>query len=255
MTDLISRRVMLGGLASACGALVAGCSRLDDKTPFKQFLDASDRLTLSTQRLLLANRPLVREFSLSQLSATFPVNGTGMPPGDDYKRLVESEFRDWKLKIHGMVDRPIALTLAQLKALPARTQITMHNCDEGWNAIGQWTGVPMARVLALAGLRPEARYVVFHCLDKVNIDGNYYYESLDLFDALHPQTILAYGMNGKPLPIGHGAPLRLRVELQIGYKNAKYVDRIEVVDRLDAIGKGRGGWWEDFDNAVWYAGQ
>jgi DMSO/TMAO reductase YedYZ molybdopterin-dependent catalytic subunit len=255
MTDLISRRVMLGGFAGACGAVVAGCSRLDDKTPFKQFLDASDGLTLRTQRLLLTNRPLVREFSLSQLSATFPVNGTGMPPGDDYKRLVDSEFRDWKLKIHGLVDRPIALTLAQLKALPARTQITMHNCDEGWSAIGQWTGVPMARVLALAGLRPDARYVVFHCLDKINIDGNYYYESLDLFDALHPQTILAYGMNGKPLPVGHGAPLRLRVELQIGYKNAKYVDRIEVVDRLDAIGKGRGGWWEDFDNAVWYAGQ
>lgn len=116
-------------------------------------------------------------------------------------------------------------------------------------------GVPLARVLVLAGPRPDARYVVFHCLDKINIDGNNYYESLDLFDAFHPQTILAYGMNGKPLPIGHGAPLRLRVELQIGYKNAKYVDRIELVDRLDAIGKGRGGWWEDFDRAVWYAGQ
>ena len=113
----------------------------------------------------------------------------------------------------------------------------------------------MAHVLALAGLRPDARYVVFHCLDKINIDGNYYYESLDLFDALHPQTILAYGMNGKPLPVGHGAPLRLRVELQIGYKNAKYIDRIELVDRLDGLGKGRGGWWEDFDGAVWYAAQ
>jgi DMSO/TMAO reductase YedYZ molybdopterin-dependent catalytic subunit len=255
MTESISRRVILSGLAGACGTVLAGCSRLDDKTPFKQFLGVSDGWTLHAQRLLLRNRPLVREFSLSQLSATFPVNGTGIPPGDDYKRLIDGGFRDWQLKIHGLVDRSIALTLAQLKALPARTQITMHTCDEGWSAIGQWTGVPLARLLALAGLRPEARYVVFHCLDKINIDGNYYYESLDLFDALHPQTILAYGMNGQPLPVGHGAPLRLRVELQIGYKNAKYVDRIEVVDRLDAIGSGRGGWWEDYDKAVWYAGQ
>jgi DMSO/TMAO reductase YedYZ molybdopterin-dependent catalytic subunit len=251
---LVSRRALLRGLA-ATGTVLAGCSRLDDKTPFRQILGASDGFTMHAQRLLLARRPLVREYSLSQLSAMFPVNGTSIPPGDYYKRLVDGEFRDWKLMVHGLVDRPLALTLAQLKSLPARTQVTLHNCDEGWSAIGQWTGVQLARVLALSGLRPNARYVVFHCLDKINLDGNYYYESLDLADALHPQTILAYGMNGKPLPIGHGAPLRLRVELQIGYKNAKYVDRIEVVDRLSAIGKGRGGWWEDFDHAVWYAGQ
>jgi DMSO/TMAO reductase YedYZ molybdopterin-dependent catalytic subunit len=157
--------------------------------------------------------------------------------------------------VHGLVERPIALSLAQLQALPARSQITMHNCDEGWSAIGQWTGVQLSRVLALSGLRPGARYVVFHCLDKMELDGAYYYESIDLLDALHPQTILAYGMNGQALPVGHGAPLRLRVERQIGYKNAKYVDRIEVVDRLTGFGKGRGGWWEDFDNAVWFAGQ
>ena len=251
---LVSRRALLRGLA-ATGTVLAGCGRLDDKTPFRQILGASDAFTMHAQRLLLARRPLVPEYSLSQLSAMFPVNGTSTPPGDYYKRLVDGEFRDWKLTVHGLVDRPLALTLAQLKSLPARTQITLHNCDEGWSAIGQWTGVQLARVLALSGLRPTARYVVFHCLDRINLDGNYYYESLDLADALHPQTILAYGMNDKPLPIGHGAPLRLRVELQIGYKNAKYVDRIEVVDRLNAIGKGRGGWWEDFDHAVWYAGQ
>ena len=251
---LVSRRALLRGLAAG-GTVLAGCSRLDDKTPFRQILGASDGFTMHAQRLLLARRPLVPEYSLSQLSAMFPVNGTSIPPGDYYKRLVDGEFRDWKLTVHGLVDRPLALTLAQLKSLPARTQITLHNCDEGWSAIGQWTGVQLARVLALSGLRPTARYVVFHCLDRINLDGNYYYESLDLVDALHPQTILAYGMNGKPLPIGHGAPLRLRVELQIGYKNAKYVDRIEVVDRLNPIGKGRGGWWEDFDHAVWYAGQ
>lgn len=254
MNEPMTRRVVLSGLA-ATGAVLTGCSRLDDKTPFRQILGFSDAFTLRAQRLLLAKRPLVREYSLSQLSANFPVNGTRLPPGDAYKRLLDGEFRDWQLKVHGLVNRPLALSLAQLQDMPSRTQITLHNCDEGWSAIGQWTGVELGHVLSLAGLRPEARYVVFHCLDKINMDGNYYYESLDLLDALHPQTVLAYGMNGKPLPIGHGAPLRLRVELQIGYKNAKFVDRIEVVDRLNSIGKGRGGWWEDFDRAVWYAGQ
>jgi len=110
-------------------------------------------------------------------------------------------------------------------------------------------------VLSMAGLSTAARYVVFHCFDKKEEDGQHYYESIDLFDAYHPQTILAYGMNGKPLPVEYGAPLRLRVETQIGYKNAKYIDRIEVVDRLTGFGRGKGGWWEDFDNAVWYAGQ
>jgi len=254
MTRIISRRGVLGGLA-ASGALLSGCSRVDEKTPFRQILGLSDAFTLRAQRVLLANRPLVREYSLSQLSATFPVNGTNLPPGDLYKRLLDAEFRSWQLKVHGLVNRPLSLSLHQLQDMPSRTQVTMHSCDEGWSAIGQWTGVPLGHVLSLAGLRPEARYVVFHCLDKISMDGNYYYESLDLLDAVHPQTLLAYGMNGKPLPIGHGAPLRLRVELQIGYKNAKFVDRIEVVDSLGSIGKGRGGWWEDFDRAVWYAGQ
>jgi len=234
---------------------VTGCTRLDDRTPFRQILGFSDAFTLRAQRVLLAKRPLVREYSLAEVSKTFPVNGTGLPPGDAYKRLIDGGFADWRLKVHGRVARPLALTLAQLQDMPARNQVTMHCCDEGWSAIGQWTGVPLAHVLSLAGVQPEARYVVFHCLDRISLDGNYYYESLDLLDAVHPQTLLAYGMNGKPLPVGHGAPLRLRVELQIGYKNAKFVDRIEVVDRLDSFGKGRGGWWEDFDHAVWYAGQ
>ena len=149
---------------------------------------------------------------------------------------------------------PLALSLAQLKSLDARSQITMHNCDEGWNAIAQWKGAPLAQLLKLAAPVPRACYVVFHCMDKRE-DGQYYYESIDLFDAFHPQTILAYEMNGRPLPVAYGGPLRLRVETQIGYKNAKYIDRIELVDRLDEFGKGRGGWWEDSDNAVWYAAQ
>jgi DMSO/TMAO reductase YedYZ molybdopterin-dependent catalytic subunit len=253
MKDTISRRALLAGLAGT-GTLLSACSRLDQSAPVGQLLDMSESLTMRAQRLLLSSRPLVRELAASQISAAFPINGTQVPKGDDYRRLLDTGFRDWKLRVLGLVERPVALSLAELRALPARTQITMHNCDEGWSAIAQWTGVPLARVLALSGVAHNARYAVFHCLDKLE-DGAYYYESIDLLDALHPQTILAYGMNGKPLPVGHGAPVRLRVELQIGYKNAKYVDRIELVDRLDGIGKGRGGWWEDFDRAVWYAGQ
>lgn len=254
MTDSMTRRALLGGFA-ATGTLLAACSRVDEHSPFHQLLDAADGFTLHAQRLILSGRPLVRELPVSAISRTFPMNGTTMPEADYYRRLLDTEFRDWQLRVHGLVERPLALTLARLQSLPSRTQVTLHQCDEGWSAIGQWTGVQLARVLALSGLAKSARYVVFHCLDKVNLDGTYYYESLDLLDALHPQTILAYGMNGKPLPVGYGAPLRLRVELQIGYKNAKYVDRIEVVDSLKSIGKGRGGWWEDFDHAVWYAGQ
>jgi DMSO/TMAO reductase YedYZ molybdopterin-dependent catalytic subunit len=254
MTDGISRRALLGGVA-ATGSLLAACGRLDGTTPFHQLLDVADGFTLHAQRLILSKRPLVRELPASQISKTFPTNGTTLPKADSYQRLIDTEFRDWKLSVYGLVDRPLALTLAELKSLPSRTQITLHQCDEGWSAIAEWTGVQLSRVLALSGLRQSARYVVFHCLDKVDLDGAYYYESLDLLDALHPQTILAYGMNGKTLPVANGAPLRLRVELQIGYKNAKYVDRIEVVDSLKSIGKGRGGWWEDFDRAVWYAGQ
>jgi DMSO/TMAO reductase YedYZ molybdopterin-dependent catalytic subunit len=244
---------VVGTLAS--GTLLAGCGRLDNTAPANALLQVSDGLTLRAQRLLLSQRPLVRELAAADISTHFPTNGTVLPTGDYYQRLLENDFKDWKLKVHGLVERPLAWSLEELRAMPSRTQITMHNCDEGWSAIGQWTGVQLARLLNLARPRLNARYVVFHCLDTQQADGVPYYESIDLVDAVHPQTILAYGMNGASLPVGHGAPLRLRVELQIGYKNAKYVDRIELVDRLSTIGKGRGGWWEDFDRAPWYAGQ
>ena len=253
MTTSESRRTLLGALAST--ALVAACGRLDQTAPASALLDLTDRFTLRMQRLLLAQRPLVRELSIADISAHFPTNGTVAPKGDLYRKLVENDFRDWRLRIDGLVEQPLALSLAQIRALPSRTQITMHNCDEGWSAIGQWTGVQLARLLDICRPKMNARYVVFHCLDTQEADGNPYYESIDMLDAVHPQTILAYDMNGSTLPIGHGAPLRLRVELQIGYKNAKYVDRIELVDRLSTIGKGRGGWWEDFERAPWYAGQ
>jgi len=253
MSDKISRRAIvtaasLGAIGVAAGVAFRGGRLKSD------FLDASEQLTMRTQRFLLGRRTLAREFSSSEVSRVFPINGTHVPPGAAYQELAASGFRDWALKVDGMVKHPLSLSLAQLALLESRTQTTMHCCDEGWNAIATWTGVPLARVLALAEPLSQAAYVVFHCLDKRE-DGQLYYESIDLTDAHHPQTILAYRMNGRPLPVGNGAPLRLRVETQIGYKNAKYIDRIELVNRLDGFGKGKGGWWEDFDGAVWYAAQ
>ena len=249
----ISRRALLGSLMSA--GTLAGCARLDNSRPGTAIMNLTEGFTFEAQRLLLAHRPLVREYTTADISAHFPTNGTSNPTDDPYRRLEENDFRDWRLKVDGLVERPLALSLTELRALPARTQITMHSCDEGWSAIAQWTGVQLSRLLDQCGPRLDARYVVFHCMDTQSADKTPYYESIDLIDALHPQTILAYDMNGSALPVGNGAPLRLRVELQIGYKNAKYIDRIELVDRLSMIGKGRGGWWEDFDRAPWYAGQ
>jgi DMSO/TMAO reductase YedYZ molybdopterin-dependent catalytic subunit len=170
--------------------------------------------------------------------------------------MMISNFAAWRLTLDGLVTQPLSLSLDEIKAMPSRIQITLHCCDEGWSAIGQWTGVPLGDLLQKAGLMPNARYIVFHCLDELERLPNrlgVYYESLDLFDAFHPQTILAYGMNGRALPVGHGAPLRLRVERQIGYKNAKYVTRVEAVESLDGLGRGRGGFWED-RGYQWYAG-
>jgi DMSO/TMAO reductase YedYZ molybdopterin-dependent catalytic subunit len=157
-----------------------------------------------------------------------------------------------------MVQAPMRFSLAQLRALPARTQITRHDCVEGWSAIAKWTGVPLHQVLARVKPLPAARYVVFHCADPMDgsdeqAPGSTYYESLDLDEANHAQTILAYAVNGQPLPIQNGAPLRLRVERQLGYKHAKYLMRIELAARLDNIRGGKGGYWEDL-GYEWYAG-
>ena len=194
----------------------------------------------------------MREYTVADVSPDFPPNGTEMPGGIGYFEMMISQFERYRLKVDGLVRNQLSLSLKELKELPARTQVTQHNCDEGWTAIGQWTGVPLAEVLKKAELAPEARYIVFHCLDEL-ARGAFYYESIDLFDAFHPQTILAYGMNGGDLPVRHGAPLRLRVERHVGYKHAKFINRIEVVDRLNSIGRGKGGFWED-RGYQWYGG-
>ncbi len=169
---------------------------------------------------------------------------------------MSNDFADWRLEVTGLVEKPLSLSRETLQAMPSRTQITRHDCVEGWSCIAKWTGVPLALVLDEAKVKPEARFVVFHCLDSIEqgLSGDIkYYESIDLIDARHPQTILAYGLNGKALPVENGAPLRLRVERQLGYKMAKYVRGIELVDSFSMLGGGKGGYWEDrgYD---WYAG-
>jgi DMSO/TMAO reductase YedYZ molybdopterin-dependent catalytic subunit len=244
------------------GALtVAGCDSLGRSPAFRGTLDRAESLTMRGQRLLLTGQSLAREYTAKDLSPKFRANGTAMPRDLEYQELLAEGFANWRLQIDGLVEQPASYSLEELRKLPARTQITRHDCVEGWSAIGGWTGVPLSLLLRAAGLKTEARYAVFHCADTLEGEpkkggderAGRYYESIDLIDAFHPQTILAYALNGQPLPVDNGAPLRLRVERQLGYKQAKYVMRVEITDKLDLIGDGKGGFWED-RGYEWYAG-
>lgn len=249
----ITRRSLLHRGSAACAALLlGGCDRLSDSPRFRRLLDSAEALTYRAQRLVVGRKALAREFTEADLSPVFRSNGTSMPSTGLFQSLLARGFVDWRLAVDGEVGRPLQLSLADLRRLPARTQITRHDCVEGWSAIGKWTGVPLHVVLGLAQLRSSARYIVFYCADELE-PGEPYYESIDLVDAFHPQTLLAYALNGRELPVANGAPLRLRVERQLGYKHAKYLMRIEAVRRIDAIRGGRGGFWED-RGYEWYAG-
>ncbi|MEA3011114.1 MAG: hypothetical protein QOJ91_2806 [Sphingomonadales bacterium] len=251
MTDRLTRRQALVSLGTG-GLLLSGCDRIGRSPAFQSVQSGAERLTMRAQRLVIDRTALAPEFSAADLSPVFRTNGNAMPASPAYRTHLESGFAHWRLAIDGLVSRPLSLSLAQIRRLPARTQITRHDCVEGWSAIGKWTGVPLKLLLDGAGLRREARYIVFHCAD--DFSGMPYYESIDLIDAFHPQTILAWGMNDRVLPVGHGAPLRLRLERQLGYKQAKFVMRVEAVDSLDRIGLGKGGFWEDNSGYQWYAG-
>ena len=251
--NLPRRRGLLGSLgAGAGGLLLSGCDRIAASPKVQAVLGLGEGLTMRAQRLVTDRTALAPEFTAAQMSPVFRTNGNTMPGSDAYQAHVAHNFADWRLQVDGLVRRPLSLSLAQIRAMPARTQITRHDCVEGWSAIGRWTGLPLKLTLDAAGLMPAARYVVFHCAD--DFGGTPYYESIDLVDAFHPQTILAWAMNGQPLSVGHGAPLRLRVERQLGYKQAKYVMRVEVAGSLARIGAGKGGYWEDSANYQWYAG-
>ena len=254
---IVSRRGLIGvGAAGLGGLMLGGCDRVTNAPSLQHIVGKAQTLSLNAQRVLLSGQPLAREFGAKDLSPVFKANGSTMPGDDAYQTLMDDGFAGYKLKVDGLVGAPREFSLADLRALPSRTQITRHDCVEGWSAIGGWTGVPLHRILALVGVQKSARFVIFHCADDLDdsLDGSgQYYESIDLFDAFHPQTILAYAMNGAPLTVAHGAPLRLRVERQLGYKQAKYVMRIELADRFDHLKGGKGGYWED-RGYEWYGG-
>jgi DMSO/TMAO reductase YedYZ molybdopterin-dependent catalytic subunit len=245
------RRLFTSGLATAAGASgLAAAARLADRYGLIPpdpggIYGIGETLTYAAQRLLMSRHPLAREFNRSEISKAFPVNGPP-PETDPYQRLLKGKFADWRLVVDGLVARPSSFSLAELKLYPSKTQITHQACEEGWSFIAEWTGVPLAYVLSLAGVLPQARYVAFFPFDES-------WDSLDLPDAYHPQTLLAYAVNGQELPTGHGAPLRLRVARQLGYKSVKYLSRITVTDTLKHFGEGKGSWSPEIGYS-WYAG-
>jgi DMSO/TMAO reductase YedYZ molybdopterin-dependent catalytic subunit len=250
---ILPRRRFLGGLALGAGGLaLGGCDAIVESESLLATVKKADRLTYRAQRSLIDRQALAREFSPEQMSPVFKANGSTMVDTPQYQAHLSERFANWRLKVDGLVANPLSLSLAQLVAMPAREQITRHDCVEGWSAIGKWRGAPLALILKAAGLSARARYLVFHCAD--TLDGRRYYESIDLVDAFHPQTILAWSMNGKMLPVAHGAPLRLRVERLLGYKHAKYVMGVEAVASLAGFGEGNGGYWEDVSGYEWYGG-
>ena len=245
---MISRRRFI---AAGSAGLLAGCDRLNNSEGFRGILRSAEGVTMRAQRIVSPREALAREYSEADMSPRFRSNGTSMPGTSEYAQHARENFANWRVAVDGLVAHPLSIPIQALRAMPHRVQITRHDCVEGWSAIGKWHGVPLSRVLDAAGLSTRAKYIVFHCADRFG--DKPYYESIDLIDAFHPQTILAFGMNGHLLPVPNGAPLRLRVERQLGYKHAKYIQRIQAVETLAGVYGGKGGYWED-EGYEWYAG-
>jgi len=252
-----NRRAWLrAGLTGVIGLAAGACDKLTASPAVNRTLDGAESLNRRLHGLLVGRSALAREYDRGAISPDFRANGTTDPDSDDYRALAAGGFKDWRLQIGGLVERPLSLSLAELRAAPARGQITRHDCVEGWSSIAEWRGARLGPLLERAGLKPQARYIAFFCADtlELTLDGTGdYYETIAVADAFHPQTILAYEMNGQTLPVAHGAPIRLRLERQLGYKMAKYVMRIEAIDSFDKLGRGEGGYWED-RGYQWYAG-
>lgn len=255
MTDQKSRRKFLTrALAIGTPIVLAGCDRISQSKWGASILGVGETLDRAVRRVIGARVAMAQEFTPSDLSPSFRSNGTASPDNAAYKKLAAGHFADYRLVIDGLVESQKTLSLDGLRALASRTQITRHDCVEGWSAIGKWRGARLSAVMQLVKPLPTARFVVFHCADSLDDEsGAPYYESIDMDDAYHEQTILAYDLNDAPLPVANGAPIRLRVERQLGYKMAKYVMRIELVDSFASIGEGKGGYWED-QGYQWYAG-
>ena len=256
--DRDRRRLLRGAVAAAGSAFLAGCDKLSHNASFVDTLQSVEHLNHAIAKVVAPRPAMAQEFAPEQVAQTFRSNGTLSPGDADYVALRDGNFADYRLQVGGLVAKPLELTLAQLRALPSRTQITRHDCVEGWSCIGKWKGVQLARILEMVEPKPEAKFVLFRCFDSMDgpsLDGrdSRYYESIDLDDAQHAQTILAYELNDKALPVSNGAPLRCRVERQLGYKQAKYIRSIELIDSFADIRGGKGGYWED-EGYEWYGG-
>ena len=253
---LTRRKLLLGTVHGAALAALSGCEKVFDglsqSATMQSIFESAEHVNRRVHRLLSGRYKLAQEFTEQDISPTFRANGNPPPINTEYVEDAARQFASWRLEISGLVQQPIFFSLAELKSMPARTQITRHDCVEGWSAIGKWKGVRLEELVDRARPRPGAKYIVFHCMD-ADGDGKHYYESIDLIDAIHPQTILAYELNDRALPVENGAPLRLRVENQLGYKHAKYIRAIEFVAALETIGGGKGSYWAD-QGYEWYAG-
>ncbi len=252
------RGLLRGAVAAAGAAMLTGCDRLSQNPDFVAVLKSAEGLSRAAQKIVAPRPALAQEFAPGDVVQTFRSNGTLEPRDADYAALRRDGFAAYRLAIGGLVEQPAAFSLEALRAMPARTQITRHDCVEGWSCIGKWKGVVLASLLAQVRPLPQAKFVLFRCFDSMDgpsLDGrdSRYYESIDFDDALHPQTILAYELNDQALPVSNGAPLRCRVERQLGYKQAKYVRSIELVESFATIRGGKGGYWED-EGYEWYAG-
>ena len=252
MSEKLTRRKLItGGLAAAAGASgLAVAAKIAGRyglipPDHRGIYGIGETLTYATQRLVTSRHSLAREFSRSDISNFAPVNGEP-PQNETYLRYLANRFADWRFTIDGLVERPASFSLADLKRLPVRSQITHQACEEGWSFIAEWTGVPLDYVLNLVGVLPQAKYVVFFAMDKK-------FDSLDMLDAWHPQTLLAYLMNGEELPTRHGAPLRVRVPRQLGFKSKKYLAHVTVTDTIKNIGSGQGSSSPD-KGFSWYGG-
>lgn len=249
MSDSLSRRKLItAGITGAAGLTIA--AKLADRyglipPDWGGVWGPGETLTYAAQRILTAHHSMAREFQRSDISKVTQVSGDP-PVRGPYRQLLHEGFAAWRLKIDGLVARPASLSLADLKRLPAASQITEHTCEEGWSYIAEWTGVALSTVMNLVGVLPNARYAVFFPFDES-------WDSVDMADALHPQTLITYGMNGADLPPEHGAPVRMKVPRQLGYKSVKYMSRIAFADTLKNIGKGLGSLSPEVGYS-WYAG-
>jgi len=245
----MKRRAFLAGISAL---FVGACSKISRSDAGASFFHAAEDWHRKAHRALSSRHALVREYSKADISPFFRGNGSIRVDTAEYRAHVENGFADWRLDVRGMVKRPLSLSMENLRKLPQRTQITRHDCVEGWSAIGEWSGPQLSRVLEDAGIMQGANFIVFRCAD--TLAGSNYYESIDMVDAMHPQTIIAHRLNGENLPVINGAPIRMRVEKQLGYKHPKYLIAIEVVASLEDIAGGNGGYWEDRSGYQWYGG-